>query len=41
MKATEVLKHEHDAVLASLQVLDKVAAAVAAKDAKRKVTQNF
>jgi len=32
MKATEDLKHEHNAVLVALQILDKVAAAVAAKD---------
>ena len=32
MKATEDLKHEHEAVLVALQILDKVAAAFAAKD---------
>lgn len=32
MKATEDLKHEHNAVLVALQILDKVATAVAAKD---------
>ena len=32
MKATEDLKHEHDAVLVALRILDKVAAAVAAQD---------
>jgi hemerythrin-like domain-containing protein len=30
VKATEELKHEHDAVLVALQILDKVAAAIAA-----------
>lgn len=34
MKATEDLKHEHAAVLVALQILDRVAAAVAAKDAQ-------
>lgn len=32
MKATEDLKHEHDAVLVALQILDKVAAAIAGKN---------
>lgn len=32
MKATEELKHEHEAVLIALRILDKVAAAIAAQD---------
>lgn len=32
MKATEDLMHEHDAVLVALQILDKVAAAIVAKN---------
>jgi hemerythrin-like domain-containing protein len=32
MKATNELKHEHEAVLVALQILDKVAAAVAVKN---------
>jgi hypothetical protein len=32
MKATEDLMHEHSAVLVALQILDKVAVAIAAKN---------
>lgn len=34
MKATEELRKEHDAVLVALQILDRVAAAVATQDAQ-------
>jgi len=34
MKATQELKNEHNAVLVALQILDKVTAAIAAKDDK-------
>ena len=34
MKATTELRHEHDAVLVALRILDKVAAAVAQNDAR-------